>query len=56
MLALVTRLRGADYYWNSKFSTFIEYKFLDYTSTQIDTNQSRNLGQQLAGAGVRMHF
>ena len=39
-----------------KFSTFIEYKFLDYTSTQINTNQSRNLGQQLVGAGVRMHF
>jgi opacity protein-like surface antigen len=49
-------IAGADYYWNPKFSTFIEYKFLDYTSTQINTNQSRNLGQQLVGAGVRMHF
>ena len=49
-------IAGTDYYWNPKFSTFIEYKFLDYTSTQINTNQSRNLGQQLVGAGVRMHF
>jgi opacity protein-like surface antigen len=47
---------GSDYYWTPKFSTFIEYKFLDYTSTQIDTHQSRNLGQQLLGAGVRLHF
>jgi opacity protein-like surface antigen len=49
-------IAGTDYYWNPKFSTFIEYKFLNYTSTQINTNQSRNLGQQLLGAGVRMHF
>src|SRR5216110_3899846 len=27
---------GSDYYWNPKFSTFIEYHFLVYTSTQID--------------------
>src|SRR5437773_3631256 len=47
---------GTDYYWTPKFSTFIEYKFLNYTSTQINTNQSRNLGQQLLGAGVRVHF
>src|SRR6266513_629176 len=49
-------IAGTDYYWNPKFSTFIEYKFLEYTSTQINTNQSRNLGQQLLGAGVRVHF
>ena len=49
-------IAGADYYWNPKFSTFIEYKFLEYTSTQIDTRQSRVLGQQLIGAGVRFHF
>ena len=47
---------GADYYWNPKFSTFIEYRFLDYTSTQIETNESRNLGQHLIGAGLRFHF
>jgi opacity protein-like surface antigen len=49
-------LAGTDYYWNPKFSTFIEYRFLDYMSTQIETNQSRNLGQHLIGAGVRFHF
>jgi opacity protein-like surface antigen len=49
-------IAGTDYYWNPKFSTFIEYKFLNYTSTQINTNENRNLGQQLLGAGVRVHF
>jgi len=49
-------IAGTDYYWNPKFSTFIEYKFLNYTSTQINTNENRNLGQQLVGAGVRLHF
>ena len=49
-------IAGSDYYWNPKFSTFIEYKFLEYTSTQINTRQSRVLGQQLLGAGVRFHF
>jgi opacity protein-like surface antigen len=47
---------GSDYYWTPKFSTFIEYKFLQYTSTQIDTDQNRQLNQQLVGAGVRFHF
>ena len=49
-------IAGSDYYWTPKFSTFIEYRFLEYTSTQIDTKQSRVLGQQLIGAGVRFHF
>jgi len=49
-------IAGTDYYWNPKFSTFIEYKFLNYTSTQINTNQNRDLGQQLVGAGLRFHF
>ena len=49
-------IAGSDYYWTPKFSTFIEYKFLEYTSTQIDTRRTRVLGQQLVGAGVRMHF
>jgi opacity protein-like surface antigen len=47
---------GSDYYWTPKLSTFIEYKFLNYTSTQIDTNQDRDLRQHLVGAGVRLHF
>jgi opacity protein-like surface antigen len=49
-------IAGADYYWTPKFATFIEYHYLDYTSTQINTNQSRDLGQHLVGAGVRFHF
>ena len=49
-------IAGTDYYWTPKFSTFIEYKFLDYTSTQINTNETRDLGQQLVGAGLRFHF
>src|SRR5213078_2825317 len=44
-------IAGTDYYWTPKFSTFIEYHFLDYTSTQINTNQTRDLGQHLVGAG-----
>ena len=49
-------IAGTDYYWTPKCSTFIEYKFLQYTSTQIDTDQNRQLNQQLLGAGVRLHF
>jgi opacity protein-like surface antigen len=49
-------IAGTDYYWTPKFSTFIEYKFLQYTSTQINTRQNRDLNQQLVGAGVRLHF
>src|SRR5881396_491651 len=29
---------GSDYFFNPKISAFIEYKYLNYTSTQIDTN------------------
>jgi opacity protein-like surface antigen len=47
---------GADYYFTPKMSTFIEYHYLDYTSSQTQTNESRNLGQQLVGAGLRFHF
>jgi opacity protein-like surface antigen len=47
---------GSDYFFNPKFSAFIEYKYLDYTSTQINTNKDRDLGQQLLGAGVRFFF
>ena len=37
-------------------SAFIEYQYLNYTSTQIETNEDRNLGQHLVGAGVRFFF
>jgi opacity protein-like surface antigen len=47
---------GSDYFFTPNISAFIEYKFLDYTSTQIDTNHDRNMGQQLLGAGVRFFF
>src|SRR2546423_3782224 len=47
---------GSDYYWTPKFSTFIEYHFLNYTSTQIDTREDRDLRHHLLGAGVRVHF
>jgi opacity protein-like surface antigen len=49
-------IAGSDYYWTPKLSTFLEYKFLNYTSTQVDTNQDRDLKQHLLGAGVRIHF
>ena len=49
-------IAGSDYYWTPKFSTFIEYHYLDYTSSQINTDQTRDLGQHLIGAGVRVHF
>jgi opacity protein-like surface antigen len=47
---------GSDYFFTPNFSAFIEYKFLDYTSTQINTRQDRDLKQQLLGAGVRFFF
>jgi opacity protein-like surface antigen len=49
-------IAGSDYYFTPKMSAFIEYKFLEYTSSQIDTRNTRVLGQQLLGAGVRFHF
>jgi opacity protein-like surface antigen len=47
---------GSDYFFTHNISAFIEYKYLDYTSTQLDTNQDRDLGQHLLGAGVRFFF
>jgi opacity protein-like surface antigen len=49
-------IAGSDYYFNPKMSAFVEYHYLNYTSSQINTEQSRNLGQHLVGAGVRFHF
>jgi len=49
-------IAGSDYYWTPKFSTFIEYHYLNYTSTQLDTHEDRDLGQHLLGGGVRVHF
>jgi opacity protein-like surface antigen len=47
---------GADYFFNPQWSAFVEYKYLNYQSTQINTNENRALGQQLVGAGVRFFF
>src|SRR5574338_69222 len=47
---------GSDYFFTHNISAFIEYRFLNYTSTQIDTNQDRDLRQHLLGAGVRFFF
>src|SRR6516165_1280865 len=47
---------GSDYFFNSQWSAFIEYKYLNYQSTQINTRENRALGQQLVGAGVRYFF
>jgi opacity protein-like surface antigen len=47
---------GADYFFNPKWSAFVEYRYLNDTSTQINTNHNRALGQQLVGAGVRYFF
>src|SRR4029077_19809973 len=33
-------IAGSDYYFNPKMSAFIEYKFLEYTSSHIETNKS----------------
>jgi opacity protein-like surface antigen len=51
-------IAGADYYFNPKWSTFVEYKFLEYTASQSDfgNSDSRVLGQQLLGGGLRFHF
>ena len=47
---------GSDYFFNPRFSAFIEYHYLDYTSTQLNTRENRDLGQHLVGAGVRFFF
>ena len=49
-------LAGSDYYWNPKLSTFIEYRFLNYTNSQIDARDAEDLSQHLVGAGLRFHF
>jgi opacity protein-like surface antigen len=46
---------GADYYWTCKMSTFVEYKFLDYVGLDVG-NGHKQVGQQLVGAGLRIHF
>ena len=46
---------GADYYWTPKFSTFIEYHYLNYTTTFSDTHIrtfARRHGIEVDATGV----
>jgi len=51
---------GADYYWTPKFSTFIEYHYIDYTTTfasSVVNERIRENRQFLREAGVNVgHF
>lgn len=49
-------LAGTDYYWTPKLSTFVEYRYLNYTNTQIKTGDDHDFGQHLVSAGLRLHF
>lgn len=44
---------GSDYYFTPSFSTFLEYKFLNYQDAGVF---SRNIPQQIGVLGVRWHF
>jgi opacity protein-like surface antigen len=46
---------GADYYWTCRWSTFVEYKYLNYIALDVG-NGHKQVGQQLVGAGIRFHF
>ncbi len=46
---------GADYYWTCKFSTFLEYHFLDYVALDVGDGKHQ-FGQHLVGGGIRFHF
>lgn len=43
---------GADYYFTPKFSSFLEYKFLNYEDCVFDGA----IRQQLVALGLRLHF
>ena len=46
---------GTDYYWSCKWSTFIEYHFLDYVALDVGEG-NHQVGQHLVGGGIRFHF
>jgi opacity protein-like surface antigen len=46
---------GADYYWSCRWSTFVEYHFLEYVALDVG-NGNHKFGQHLVGGGVRFHF
>jgi hypothetical protein len=35
---------GGDYFFNPQWGAFIEYHYLDYTSSRVEASQSRDLG------------
>ena len=45
-------IAGGDYYFTTKVSAFMEYKFLNYENAIFDNA----IRQQLLGVGVRLHF
>lgn len=45
-------IAGGDYYFSTKVSAFLEYKFLNYENAIFDNA----IRQQLLGVGVRLHF
>ena len=46
-------IAGMDYYWTTKVSTFVEYKFLNYEDAGFDGDR---VGQQIVVLGLRWHF
>ena len=47
-------IAGSDYYFNPKMSAFIEYKFLEYTSTQINTEAESCSGTTITRRGCSL--
>jgi len=48
-------MAGTDYYWSCKWSTFVEYHFLDYCALDVGEG-NHQVGQHLVGGGIRFHF
>jgi opacity protein-like surface antigen len=46
---------GTDYYWSCKWSTFVEYHYLDYVALDVGEGHHQ-VGQHLVGGGIRFHF
>ena len=49
-------IAGSDYYWTPKFSTFIEYKFLQYTEHPNRYRPKSRSGPTVGGRGCPFHF
>jgi predicted porin len=46
---------GSDYYFNEKFSAFLEYKYLNYESDGDVFGEGR-IDQHIIALGLRLHF